>query len=109
VAEKGRGLSGGPLFANGLIVGVMREVPESWRGEAIEAEPLAPLLSDEADVSLRTLLGVELPLEKSSDPVQAALAEAYSVIGTEAFAASSRTFAAAAATRRALATTRGSG
>jgi hypothetical protein len=95
--QRWAGLSGGPLFANGLIVGVMREVPETWRGEAIEAEPLAPLLRNSDYASLRTLLGVELPLAESSDPVQATLAQAYSVIGTEAFAASSRTFDAVAA------------
>jgi hypothetical protein len=76
-------LSGGPLFANGLIVGVMREVPEGWRGEAVEAEPLPPLLRDEADASLRTLLGVKLPLAESSDPDQAILARENSVIGTK--------------------------
>ena len=95
--QRWAGLSGGPLFANGFIIGVMREVPEGWRGEAIEAEPLPPLLRYEADASLRTLLGVELPLAESSDPAQAALAKAYSVIGAEAFAASSRTLDAAAA------------
>jgi hypothetical protein len=95
--QRWAGLSGGPLFTNGLVVGVMREVPEGWKGEAIDAEPLPPLLRDEADASLRTLLGVELPLAESSEPEQAALAKAYSVIGTEAFAASSRPLEAVAA------------
>jgi hypothetical protein len=90
--DRWAGLSGGPLLANGLIVGIMREVPDGWRGEAIEAEPLAPLLRDEADASLRTLLGVELPLAESTDPLQATLAKAYSVIGFEAAEASNRVF-----------------
>lgn len=66
--QRWAGLSGGPLFANGLIVGVMREVSEGWRGEAIEAEPLAPLLLNEADASLRTLLNVTLPLANRAIP-----------------------------------------
>jgi len=70
----------------------MREVPEGWGRETVEAEPLAPLFRN---ADLRALLGVELPLGDSTDPVQATLAKAYAVIGTEAFAASSRTFAAA--------------
>ena len=87
------GLSGGPLLANGLIVGVMREVPDGWGGETVEAEPLAPLLRDR-DSDLRALLGVHLPLSDPTDPVQATLAKAYAVIGTEAAAASGRTFGA---------------
>ena len=90
--DRWAGLSGGPLLVNGLIVGIMREVPDGWRGEAIEAEPLAPLLRDEADASLRTHLGVELPLAESTDPLQATLAKAYDVIGHEAAAASDRLF-----------------
>ena len=58
--ERWAGLSGGPLLVNELIIGVMREVPEGWKGEAVEAEPLAPLLR--VDASLRSLLGVNLPL-----------------------------------------------
>jgi hypothetical protein len=95
--QRWAGLSGGALLANGLIVGVMREVPDGWQGEAIEAEPLALLLQDEADTSLRTLLGIELPLAESSDPVQAVLAASYAVIGAQAFAASGRTLNAARA------------
>jgi hypothetical protein len=64
--ERWAGLSGGPLFAKGLIVGVMREVPDGWKGEAVEAEPLAPLLR--GDDCLRERLGVRLPLEDRSDP-----------------------------------------
>lgn len=60
-----RGLSGGPLFGNGFVIGVMREVPDGWSGDEIEAEPLAPLLEDVADQSLRNLLGVDLPLARS--------------------------------------------
>ncbi len=63
------GLSGGPLFAGGLIVGVMREVPNGWKGEEIEAEPLAPLIRQHT--ALRYLLGVTLPLLSSSAPAQA--------------------------------------
>ena len=66
--ERWAGLSGGPLLANGLIVGVMRQVPDGWKGEAIEAEPLAPLLRDETDPSLRLLLGITLPLAETTTP-----------------------------------------
>jgi WD40 repeat protein len=90
--DRWAGLSGGPLLANGLIVGIMREVPDGWGGETIEAEPLAPLLRENSD--LRALLGVHLPLGDSTDPVQATLAKAYKVIGIQAAAASSRTFGA---------------
>jgi hypothetical protein len=62
--ERWAGLSGGPLLIDELIVGVMRSVPEGWKGEAVEAEPLAPLLR--RDYSLRSLLGVELPLAEST-------------------------------------------
>jgi hypothetical protein len=65
--ERWAGLSAGPLLVNELIVGVMSEVPEGWKGEAVEAEPLAPLLRNPDDVSLRSLLGVELPLMESTD------------------------------------------
>jgi hypothetical protein len=78
--ERWKGLSGGPLLANGLIVGVMREVRDAWKGEAIEAEPLAPLLRN--DEILRNRLGVGLPLVDPSDPGQTTLLKAYEVIGT---------------------------
>jgi WD40 repeat protein len=93
--ERWMGLSGGPLLVNELIVGVMREVPAGWKGEAIEAEPLPLLLRNDADPSLRTLLGVKLPLAPSSEPFQGAAA--YSVIGKEAHEASNRTLETAAA------------
>lgn len=64
--ERWAGISGGPLLINQLIVGVMRNVPEHWHGEAVEAEPLAPLLRDKEDHLLRSLLGVELPLHDST-------------------------------------------
>jgi len=63
--ERWAGLSGGPLLVNGLIVGIMREVPDGWKGEAVEAEPLAPLLRN--DASLRGHLGVALPLPESTN------------------------------------------
>jgi hypothetical protein len=58
------GLSGGPLLVHGLIVGIMREVPDGWMGEAIEAEALGPLLRN--DTELQNLLGVTLPLQEST-------------------------------------------
>lgn len=59
-----KGLSGGPLVASGMIVGVMRRYPEKWDGaDLLEAEPLGELLK--AEESLRTLLGTELPLPKA--------------------------------------------
>lgn len=63
--ERWAGLSGGPLLINEFIVGVMRNVPDGWKGEAINAEPLAPLLRHRDDDSLRTLLDVKLPLEST--------------------------------------------
>jgi WD40 repeat protein len=90
--ERWRGLSGGPLFAGKYIVGVMREVPEGWNGENVEAEPLGPLLQNDADGSLRALLGVELPLADSSDPIQDSLAAAYAHIGAVGSAASKPIF-----------------
>jgi hypothetical protein len=65
----------------------MREVPDGWVGGTVVAEPLAPLLQNS---DLRSLLGVHLPQGDSTDPVQATLAKAYTVIGTEAAAASGR-------------------
>ena len=70
--ERWAGLSGGPLLIGELIVGVMRNVPEGWKGEAVEAEPLAPLLRDATDASLRSLLGVDLPLTESTGNRQSA-------------------------------------
>jgi WD40 repeat protein len=70
--ERWAGLSGGPLLIDELIVGVMRNVPEGWKGEAVEAEPLAPLLRNATDASLRSLLGVDLPLTASTGNRQSA-------------------------------------
>lgn len=91
-ADRWRGISGGPLIVNKLVVGIMRDVPRGWRGEALTAEPLAPLLRSKSAQLLRDLLGVQLPLESSSDPIQSSFSKAYSVIGIEAYASSQRTF-----------------
>jgi hypothetical protein len=81
--ERWAGLSGGPLLANGLIVGVMREVPDGWFGEAVEAEPLAPLFRDNDE--LRNLLNIGLPLADPTDRGQLSDWEAYTKIGREQF------------------------
>lgn len=85
--ESWAGLSGGPLIAGGLILGVMREVPDGWEGGAIEAEPLAPPLRSSSD--LRALLGVTLPLGNSTLGSPANIA-----VGFEAAAASNHIFGA---------------
>ena len=57
------GLSGGPLMIGRAVIGVMRSVPGMWdQRETLEAEPLAPLLEDDRNEKLRSLLKVERPL-----------------------------------------------
>lgn len=86
------GLSGGPLLANELIVGVMREVPDKWPDGAIIAEPLAPLLRGTLGARLRELLGITRALEDPTDPFQLTLFKSYEYIGSESFQASQRIF-----------------
>jgi hypothetical protein len=76
------GLSGGPLYNDEAVVGVMREVPDAWDGHnVLRAEPLPALLRDPGNRDLRRqLLGIigpwkpaqvqapAPPPERTSDP-----------------------------------------
>lgn len=59
-----KGLSGGPLVAGNLILGVMRRYPDGWDpASVLEAEPIGALLSQ--DQHLCNLLGATPPLPKA--------------------------------------------
>lgn len=90
--DRWKGLSGGPLLANGLVVGVMREVPEHYDDDPVAAEPLALCLRGTDGDVLARLLGIDRPLDDPSDPGQITLFKAYELVGEEASAASERTF-----------------
>jgi len=58
------GLSGGPVFAGGVLLGVARQVPQQSADRRIECVPLSPALA--SDLCARALgrAGIELRLER---------------------------------------------
>jgi len=58
------GLSGGPVFAGGVLLGIARQVPRQRRGHRIECVPLGPVLAAELSAQVRRRTGIELRPEQ---------------------------------------------
>ncbi|MFD3650852.1 NACHT domain-containing protein [Streptomyces cyaneofuscatus] len=58
------GLSGGPVFAGGVLLGIARQVPQQSADRRIECVPLAPALASDLCARALAKAGIELRLER---------------------------------------------
>ncbi|MEV4880879.1 NACHT domain-containing protein [Streptomyces cyaneofuscatus] len=58
------GLSGGPVFAGGVLLGIARQVPQQSEGRRIECVPLAQALASELCAQVLGRAGIDLRLER---------------------------------------------